>query len=176
VSALTAKYGGIPLWGYLAGGVVGLGALLYLRRGKTAAATSPASSTASTGSGNTEAYTGTGSSGPGDSDAIAAILAAQSAAGATGSSSTAAYSPPTGESLQGSGYYVPSSTAPIESANQQQYQWISSWASAQPLINGGQTLYYQPTPGIFAPATQNNALISGLGASTPLFAQVSSSS
>lgn len=48
------------------------------------------------------------------------------------------------------------------------------WASAVPLILGGTgSVYYEPTPGTFDPATSGNALIPGLVGATPLYEKTS---
>lgn len=75
------------------------------------------------------------------------------------------------ETQQGAGYWAGSgNTTPIAGGNGQTYQYLSSWNAAQNLLSTGQTLYYQPTPGNFAPT---GPITAGgpLGSNTPLYVQ-----
>lgn len=85
---------------------------------------------------------------------------------------TPPYTPPTNEVLQGAGYWLPNSTAPIATASGQDYQYLSSWGAAQNIMNTGGTLYYQPAPGTFVP-TGPIAAGGPLGSNTPLYIQES---
>ena len=157
--------GKTPTWYYVAG-AVGLVVVYYLysKSKASSAATTAAATTAAAGT-SSGAGTAAGSYGnAGDLAALAPYLNQSNSS----SSSGASYTAPTGESLQGSGYWTPNSTTPITGRDNNQYQWISAPAQLQSLVSSGQTTYYQPQPGVFMPVGPN----SQLGAATPQYLQI----
>lgn len=166
---LTKKLGPLPGWAWAA---VALGGyyLWKKRQAATAAAAATTSPTTSTGA-LSPAPAGAGSYGyfgPGVGAGGGGPVPT-GATGATGSPFVA----PTGEAQQGSGYGNQGNT--VTSASGQVFTNLGTWAAALPLIQAGQTLYFQPAPGVFQPATANGNLISGLGPGTPLYISQGSS-
>ena len=168
----------IPSWYYVAGAGA-LVAVYYLysrsKANATAAAATPA---AATGAGtSTDTGTAAGSYGnAGDLAALAPYLSQlQGAASTTGTSGVAttgtAYTPPTGETLVGSGFGTGTSETPITDASGNSYTWISSPA-VEAGLPAGTTTYYQPVPGTFVPVPAGVPM----GQGTPQFLMTSSGS
>ena len=169
-SFLTKKYGPLPAWAWAGLGVLGF--YLWKQRQAAAAAsaasTTPTTSTAAT-SPVAQAPSGYGYQGPG----VGYGGSGPTPTGATAATSTG-YTPPTGETeAPGSGGY--GGVANVTSASGTNFAYLPSWQSAQALLGQGQTLYYQPTPGNFAPANQGNQLIPNIGTQTPLYVNQSAS-
>jgi hypothetical protein len=136
-------------------------------KASSAAASQAASSTAPVAAGS---Y-GYGMGGGGD---LSSYLAAMGATAPVSSAPTAAYSAPTGEKVVGSGFG--GGTGVVTSPTGQTFDILTNWNQAQPILAQGGSLFYQPSPGIFQPATIPNAsgqgpsaLVPGLGPNTPLY-------
>ena len=163
----NSKIGGLPAPLVLAVGVVLIGGVWYIRKKNAAAAAATSAQTAATTTAGVAATPYGPAGGQGiDSSTLAAILASQG----QGNTTTAAnYTPPTGETLTGAGYAPANPGTPVTSAGGSTFQELGNWQAAQSLISAGQTVYYQPTPGVFAPAAQNGALVIPPGTNTPLY-------
>ena len=160
---------GVPTPVVVGVGVLAVGVIWYMRKkaAATAAATAATAAAAPVSTGvAASAYGPAGGQGIG-TDTLAAILASQGA-GSTATSPTT-FTAPTGETQTGAGFGPANPSAPITSASGSTFQEVGSWAAAQPLIASGQTLFYQPSPGVFAPAAQGGQLILPPGTNTPLF-------
>jgi hypothetical protein len=157
----------IPTWYYVAGaGALIVAYYAYSRsqanKAAAAAATAAAAPVAS------PAGTGAASYGnAGDLAALAPYLTNPQAPATT--SSGAAYVAPTGETIQGSGYWTPQSQAPVTGSDNAQYQWISALPQLAAIQSSGQPTYYQPEPGVFMPVTPGTQL----GAGTPQYLRIS---
>ena len=173
-SGLSKKIGGVPTWAYLAGAVVIVGGVLYLRskNAKAAAAASAGAGSAGSAAGAgvaTTPYGPAGGSGIG-SDTLAAILASQGA-GSTASNSSS-WTQPTGQTQIGSGYgsTTPSST-PVGGQGGATFSPIAQGPQVNALLAAGTPVYYQVTPGNFVPlppgAGEGN--LQGLLGNTPLY-------
>lgn len=137
-SGLTAKVGGIPVWGLLAGGV-GLGALWFLsKRSKAnqaaqASVTSPAS---------------TGGLVPGQSSLQPILFNLGQPSSTTPSTATGTTG--VGKML-GSGY---DAATPGGSVTSSQGTFTSlTGASFGPAVSSGIGTYWQPSPGVFVPSS-----------------------
>jgi hypothetical protein len=169
-SMLTRKIGPLPLWAWGAIAVVGL---LYLRK-KSAGSSAVGTSTTSLPALATETVTTAGGTytGPVGGAPPGVYYGGGSTPGNTG----ATFSPPTGESLTGIGYGLPTGQTSVTSPTGQTFQTVANWGAAQALINQGQTVYYQPSPGNFAPAASGGKLLIPGGTQTPLFVGTGESS
>ena len=158
---LTRKFGPLPGWAWAG---IGVGAYLVYKQRKAAsaaAAAAPATTSTAAATPIAQAPSGYGYQGP--------------AAGGGGPGWNVGTPPPTASSyvadpnasLFGSGYGNPA-TNKGTSTSGTNYENLS-WASAQPLINGGQTVFFEPAPGVFQPATAGGGLIPGLSPGTPLY-------
>lgn len=177
-AGLLKVWHGAPMWAWTLAGVVGIGGSVYLykqRKAATAAATAPPLATAATAAGQTSAA---GTAAPGtaygqavsqlaqqqdqnQSNLLSQLLALQPGTAATSTPAATTYTPPAGETLSGSGYYVPGSTAPITGSDGSTYSWISNYQQWLGLKAQGATGYYQPVPGVFMPITDEGALLGG---------------
>jgi hypothetical protein len=181
-SGLNKKIGGVPTWAYGLVAVAIIGGVMYVRHKNSAAA---AAAAAANGAGSTSGtqmattpYQPVDTSGAIGSDTLAAILASQGA-GSTASQSTPAqtnYTPPANEVAQGGGYMSQNRALPISDSAGNQYVQINSAppAKGQPSAASeaqasGQTLYYQPVPGIFLVAPSSGPGVWNLAGGTPLF-------
>jgi hypothetical protein len=86
-----------------------------------------------------------------------------------GAGTQAPYSPPTNESISGSGYGLPGGAGDVTSASGATFEELANWNAAQAIISGGGTVDYEPSPGIFAPANKGGQLLLAPGSKTPLF-------
>lgn len=160
----------IPLWVYLVGAAGLAGAYFLYRRSQAAAAAA-----AGGGAANAPPVVAAGGSPADLAAALAPYLGAAGNAGTGNGSGATVVPPPQGEVLQGSGYWQGKSGAstPITSTTGQQFLWIPSSAALGPLLQEGATIYYQPGPGIFMPASDNAGhLLTGIAPGTPLFQMV----
>jgi hypothetical protein len=89
------------------------------------------------------------------------------------------YTQPTGESLQGAGYWggSASSSSPVTDAGGNVFDYISSFTNATAIQESGGSVDFQSSPGVFASAYGSNGqLLSSLTqpgeAPTPLYAKV----
>lgn len=182
-SGLGGKFHGIPVPVLIVGGAA-LAAGIYFERKKSAAAT--AAATPAAAAPVTAAASGTGAGGAASTAATSALaqqanqnnsnlvqsILAMQGASATPSAST--YAIPTGQTLSGSGYYVPGSSAPITGSDGSQYVWISTPTQWTAITSSGGTAYYQPLPGVFMPVTSASQLAGGGSPNgpTPLFYKI----
>ena len=159
----------IPSWYYVAGAGA-LVAVYYLYSRSKANATAAAASTAAapTGAGATTPVAAGSYGNAGDLSALAPYLSQLQGANST-SGTSGVFTPPTGETLQGSGYYANNET-PVQDPAGNSYQWINSTSQLAALQSAGTTAYYQPVPGTFLPVTPGTQLAPG----TPQFIQQAS--
>lgn len=159
-SVFSKKLAGVPLgvWTVAAGVLVG--GVYYVRKRDAANAAAAASSgLAGTGAATTPygppsyGYAGSGI----DPNVLAAILASQGS-GSSSTQGTGTYTPPTGEKLQGSGYWLgPTGSYPIPGSDGYNYTWVPTVADLNAGRAAGQVGYFQPVPGLFAPITGKEA-------------------
>ena len=164
------KKKGVPTWYYIAGAgalLVAYYAYAKSQANKTAAASSTPAAGTSSGAG-----TATGSYGnAGDLAALAPYLnAANSSSQSTPTSGVI----PTGETLQSGGYGPPAGSTSVPDVNGNSYSLVPS-ASISNLINAGNTLYYQPSPGVFSPINNGESGITGWPTGAPIFIKSSAS-
>lgn len=159
----------IPTWVWIAG-AGGVFILYYLYRQNQANAAAAATTAAAATAPPVAAAGSYGNAGD-----ISSLLPYLQAAGnsGTGQGSGATFTPPPGEVQQGSGFWVPKSGTPISDAQGNQFVWIPTGAALKPFLQGGGTAYYQPTPGIFVPASAGGNLLSSIAPGTPIYQQVS---
>jgi hypothetical protein len=155
----------IPTWYYVAG--AGAAVALWYLYSKSKASKAAAASTAGGAGVGTSSAAGTAAGSYGNAGDLASLLPylqSNQATGATSTGSGAAYTPPTGESLQaGTSSYLPptgKATAPITDASGNNWVWIQSPAQLQALEQSGAVLGIQTLPGIFQPVS-NAQLQSG---------------
>lgn len=161
----------VPMWVYLVGAAGIAGAYFLWKRSQAAAAVAAAGGSTS----NAPPVVSAGGSPADVAAAIAPYLAAAGNSGTGNGSGVTITPPPQGETLQGSGYWMgrAGSSSPITSTTGQQFLWIPTAAALKPLLQEGQTIYYQPGPGIFMPASDNAGnLLTGIAPGTPLFQMV----
>jgi hypothetical protein len=161
----TRKIGPLPMWGWLAIAVVGI--YIYRKRAGASSGTATGLSTTSLPPQATETVTTAGGTytGPVGGTPPGVYYGSGGSPGNTGTT----FAPPTGESLTGIGYGLPTGQQSVQSPTGQTFQTVANWGAAQALINQGQTVYYQPSPGNFAPAAQGGKLLIPGGTGTPLF-------
>jgi hypothetical protein len=166
----------IPTW-YYAAGAVGLAVVYFLWKKQgaasaaAAAAQSAAQSTATQSTGAAQVYP---SGSYGNANDLSALLPylqnlnGQASTPTASSSSGVSYSPPSGETLAGSGYGTPTGSNSVTGTNGHIYAPVANWPQAQTLIGQGQSLFYQPLPGVFLAHDPTK----GEPGPTPLFLQV----
>jgi hypothetical protein len=88
----------------------------------------------------------------------------------TATSTVAPYVAPTGMVIQGSGYWLPNSTAPVLGSDGHTYQWVGNPADRNAGQAAGQAIYIQIEPGVFVVTPNAPA---GLVPGTPQFYRIS---
>jgi hypothetical protein len=162
----------VPTWYYVAGaGALVVAYYAYSKsqanKAAAAAAAQPAPIAAGVGS---SAGTAAGSYGnAGDLASLLPYLQGNQSTTAATTGSGAAYTAPTGEVIQGSGYWQPQSTTPITGNDNSQYQWISALPQLAAVYQSGQPTYIQIQPGVFMPAPPGGT---GLAAGTPQYLRI----
>jgi hypothetical protein len=156
----------IPTWVYVVGAGGAFVAFYLWRRSQANAAAAAATAA-------TVPPVAAGAS-YGNAADLSSLLPYLQAAGnpGTGQSGGTTFTPPAGEVQQGSGFWIPHSGAPVTDASGSQYVWIPNQAALNPYLQGGGIAYYQPTPGVFVPASQNGKLLGGITGGTPLYQMV----
>ena len=142
--------GGIPQGVLIIGGTVAVAGIYFYRKQKAAAAT-PATQTATT------PVDATGYS-PSDLGTISSVMQPPVPVSVGGSTPTGTgttppptpYSPPSGETLVGSGYGPPPGSNTVVANDQHTYQSLTQ-SQAQQLRSAGKSIYYQVLPGVFIP-------------------------
>lgn len=172
---LTRKFGPLPGWAWAGLGV--LGYYIYKQRKASAAAaasTSTATPTSTLPGTSSAAPSGYGYQGPGTYNYQGPGPIPTGAVATTGGTlATSSNQQAIGQSY---GPGVGNET-PYTDANGNQYADIPTYASAVALLQQGQTIYYQPTPGLFLPAGSNGQLAPGiLNSGDNLFTQIPASS
>jgi hypothetical protein len=153
----------IPTW-YYAVGAAGVAVVyfLYRRSQQSAAATSAAA----------VAPVVPATAASQNNQDLANLLPYLQAAGNVGTNqNSGAFSPPTGEVQQGSGYFTPNSTTPVTGADGHTYSWIATPQQLNSVLASGGTSYYQPVPGVFQSLSTPGAANS-LSPGTPQYLQV----
>jgi len=151
----------VPVW-YYAAGAAGIGIVYFVIRRRRAAAAAAATTT---GTASTTGTAGT-QAGTYNANDISALL--DQLQGAPSTPLVSDYTPPVGEAVQGLGYQPTQGLSSVVGAGGTTYSQIANAKARNALIAGGQTVYYQPAPGIFMPynpATMNKTR-------TPTFAAV----
>ena len=133
----------VPTWTYAAG-AAGVGVLYFLwkRHQSNAAATAAAGTAASTAS------TAGTQAGTYNANDISALLDQLQGPASTPISD---YTPPVGEKVTGLGYAPTNGLGSVVGAGGKTYSQISNGQARNALIAAGQTVYYQPAPGVFMP-------------------------
>ena len=148
----------IPTWYYVAGaGGLVVAYYIYNARKKNAAA-SAAAANATGGAGSAVAPVAAGSYDTNGQDALAAYLAnmqnSSTASATTAAAPTVNTTLAAGQKVGPGGGITDYGNAPITS-NGFTYEPFASGASIAPYVAGGGTPYYEPAPGVFAPAPKN---------------------
>lgn len=177
-SGLSKKVGGLPTWGWIGIGVVGLWfAYRYVKAKNTATASTTTATGSSAVSATAAVPTAAGSYGGGGgttSQVLGTILRqiqvlqTHKTTGTSGASTT--YTPPGTETLSGSGYTAPTGKTLVQGATGSTYQYVKTPTQARALLGSGVKLFTQTTPGGFINVTTGNTLGSG----TPQFVKVPS--
>ena len=141
----------VPVW-YYGAAAAGAGVLFFLYRRRKASQAAAATTAAGVG---TASAAGT-QAGTYNANDISTLL--DQLQGAPSQPIVSDYTPPIGEKVQGLGYQPTQGLSSVVGVGNNTFSQIANAPARNALIAAGQTVYYQPAPGIFMPynpATMN---------------------